>query len=108
VRFAVRDRSGKVRAKPAERIDVLELDLLEELREQVRVETHRVTREKLEWHLGVRTLGYHVEHDDEGRPQVWARNGNGWVGVSPTPRDIVTGRVHELIAAARESNDRMR
>lgn len=103
VQFAIRDRSSRVRVRAAERIDVMELDLVEELREQTARETHRVAKQSLELHLAIRTLGYRVTHGEDGSAHVHFRTPSGGMAGFVISREaLAEGRIAEEIEAAKK------
>lgn len=105
-RFAIDDRSSRVRVRAAEKIAYLELDLVAELRERTSREGHRIARSSLERYLAIATVGYDVEHGDDGRTHVWFRTRTGWSGFDLSAEEMAAGLVPDRLAEARNRRER--
>lgn len=108
LRFAIHDRSSRVRVKAAEAIVRLELDLVDELRRQVENETHRVAKSQLERWLVWGTVGYEVEHEDDGSASVSVWHRGCLTGFHIAAAEIAAGRLVDRVEETRRRIDRDR
>lgn len=101
IRAALEDKGNRVREKAAEAADRLGLkEVLPDMEKQLRIERHRNAKSSLEFHVAMVRDGYFLQYENGG-PNLWVRNKDGWGGALITQDDVDQGRLQAIIADAR-------
>ncbi|XHX81128.1 MAG: hypothetical protein RBJ76_14670 [Stenomitos frigidus ULC029] len=95
------DRSKSVRAKTADRCDVLRFqEMLPKLLQRIEVEFDAQVKERLEFHTAMLQEGYLIRPEEDGSLLLSIRTKSGWSFRTVTQDDVDSDRVPAIVAEA--------